>query len=356
MGSSSSRPDHLQRRPPGKPRRAIARAAPSRGTSSAGVPTTRTTSAPTNQPTDRPSSDRAGTTALTTRWIGTNASSRAHHQRRHRAGSHGPDTVSTAASIPIQRGSSRNCESTVSRRSVKIEMPLRGRDAVAGDRQQQDRGDTPRRRRRSAASTAARRSARSGSRTAARGSRRRRSETVSDWVGSARRRSRRSTLRVLPIVARDQRAGDDDDEEDPQEREPQNVIGAPGQWLEQAPRDDDVPPVNAHGSTIIAADRSLDGDVDGLIAGRPEVVTLRGGERHALADVGAVRDGHDRGFLQRCARQPPDDDTVALVLECRDGGVGVTAAGRRGDGRSGQGQRCGDEPGGDAREDEVLVM
>ena len=77
-----------------QPRRAIARTAPSSGTSRAGVPTTSTTSAPTNQPTARPSSERAGTTALTTRWIGTNASSSAHHQRRHRAGSHGPDTVS----------------------------------------------------------------------------------------------------------------------------------------------------------------------------------------------------------------------------------------------------------------------
>ncbi len=46
--------------------------------------------------------------ALMTRWIGTNASSNAHHQCRQRAGSHGPDTVSTAASIAIQRGSSRN--------------------------------------------------------------------------------------------------------------------------------------------------------------------------------------------------------------------------------------------------------
>ena len=71
MASSSSGPF-----PPGRTtvnesvlnrRRASARTAPSRGTSSAGVPTTRTTNAPTNQPTDRPSSDRAGTTALTTR-------------------------------------------------------------------------------------------------------------------------------------------------------------------------------------------------------------------------------------------------------------------------------------------------
>jgi hypothetical protein len=60
------------------PRRASARTAPSSGTSNAGVPTTHTTSAPTNQPTARPSSERAGTTALTTRWIGTNASSRVH--------------------------------------------------------------------------------------------------------------------------------------------------------------------------------------------------------------------------------------------------------------------------------------
>ncbi len=101
------------------PRRASARTAPSSGTSRAGVPTTSTTNAPTNQPTARPSSERAGTTALTTRWIGTNASSRVHHQRRHRAGSPGPDTVSIAASMAIQRGSSRNCDSTVSSRSVR---------------------------------------------------------------------------------------------------------------------------------------------------------------------------------------------------------------------------------------------
>ena len=49
------------------PRRASARTAPSSGTSSAGVPTTSTVSAPTNQPTASPSSERAGTTALTTR-------------------------------------------------------------------------------------------------------------------------------------------------------------------------------------------------------------------------------------------------------------------------------------------------
>ena len=58
-------------------------------------------------------------TALTTRWMGTNASSNAHHHRRHRDGNHGPDTVSTAASSAIQRGSSRNCDSTVSRRSLR---------------------------------------------------------------------------------------------------------------------------------------------------------------------------------------------------------------------------------------------
>ena len=102
-----------------KPRRDRARTAPSRGTSSAGVPTTRTISAPTNHPTASPSSVRAGTTALTTRWIGTNASSSPHHQRRQRPGSHGPDTVSTAASMAIQRGSSRNCDSIVDNRSVR---------------------------------------------------------------------------------------------------------------------------------------------------------------------------------------------------------------------------------------------
>ncbi len=83
------------------------------------MPLTRITSAPTNHPTARPSSARAGTTALTTRWIGTNASGGAHHQCRQRAGSQGPDTVSTAASIPIQRGSSRNCANTVGSRSER---------------------------------------------------------------------------------------------------------------------------------------------------------------------------------------------------------------------------------------------
>src|SRR3546814_6269576 len=87
-----------------------ARTAPSSGTSRAGVPTTHTTSAPTNHPTARPSSERAGTTALTNRWIGTNASSSAHQYRRSRRDSHGPDTVSTAASSAIQRGASRNWE------------------------------------------------------------------------------------------------------------------------------------------------------------------------------------------------------------------------------------------------------
>ncbi len=100
-----------------KPALANARTAASSGTSSAGVPTTSTTSAPTTQPTAKPTSERAGTIALTTRWIGTNASSSAHHQRRQRAGSHGPDTVSTAASIPIQRGSSSNCAGSVVSRS-----------------------------------------------------------------------------------------------------------------------------------------------------------------------------------------------------------------------------------------------
>ena len=99
------------------PRLAIARTAPSSGTSNAGVPTTRTTSAPTNQPTASPSNERAGTTALTTRWIGTKASSSVHHHRRHRAGCQGPDTVSTAASIAIHRGSSMNCDERVENRS-----------------------------------------------------------------------------------------------------------------------------------------------------------------------------------------------------------------------------------------------
>ena len=100
-------------------------------------PTRRRTSRPPD-----PSSERAGTTALMTRWMGTNASSSAHHQRRHRAGSQGPETVSTAASIAIQRGSSTNCEASVSSALGQVEMPLRRRDAGAGDRQRQpgDRG------------------------------------------------------------------------------------------------------------------------------------------------------------------------------------------------------------------------
>ena len=135
-------PHHRERRRPRNPRRAIARTAPSRGTSNAGVPTTRTTSAPTNQPTARPSSERAGTTALTTRWIGTKASSSVHHHRRHRAGSHGPDTVSTAASIAIQRGSSRNCDEHGVEPVGQGEVPSRRCDAVAGDRQREN-GDEP---------------------------------------------------------------------------------------------------------------------------------------------------------------------------------------------------------------------
>jgi hypothetical protein len=82
------------------------------------VPTIRTTSAPTNQPTASPTNERAGTMALMMRWIGTKASSSAHHQRRQRAGSHGPDTVSTAASMAIHRGSSRNWAGRVLSRSV----------------------------------------------------------------------------------------------------------------------------------------------------------------------------------------------------------------------------------------------
>ena len=97
----------------------MARTAPSSGTSSAGVPLTSTTSAPTNHPTASPSSERAGTMALTTRWIGMNASSSVHHQCRQRGGDHGPDTVSTAASMPIQRGSSRNWSNTVRSRSER---------------------------------------------------------------------------------------------------------------------------------------------------------------------------------------------------------------------------------------------
>ena len=77
-----------------------------------------------------PSSERAGTTALTTRWIGTKASSSAHHHRRHRAGSHGPDTVSTAASIAIQRGSSRNCESDGVEPVGQVEVPSRRGEAA----------------------------------------------------------------------------------------------------------------------------------------------------------------------------------------------------------------------------------
>ena len=96
---------------------AKARTAASSGTSSPGVPTTSTTSAPTTHPTARPTNERAGTMALTTRWMGTKASSSAHHQRRQRAGSQGPETVSTAASIPIHRGSSSNCAGSVVSRS-----------------------------------------------------------------------------------------------------------------------------------------------------------------------------------------------------------------------------------------------
>ena len=147
-----------------------------------------------------PSRERAGTTALTTRWIGTNASSSVHHHRRHRAGSHGPDTVSTAASIAIHRGSSRNCERSVSSRSDRSKCHLRGGDAVAGDRQRNERDERRPPRTRRAASTAARRSSRSGSRTAAPESRCRRPDTP-DWTGwaSGLRRSRRSTSRARPI-------------------------------------------------------------------------------------------------------------------------------------------------------------
>ena len=109
-------------------------APPARGCRRPARPARRRTSRPPG-----PSSDRAGTTALTTRWIGTNASSSAHHQRRQRAGSHGPDTVSTAASIAIQRGSSRNWDSTVSSRSDRSKCHRGRGDAVAGDRQRRAR-------------------------------------------------------------------------------------------------------------------------------------------------------------------------------------------------------------------------
>ncbi|SKX71107.1 Uncharacterised protein [Mycobacteroides abscessus subsp. abscessus] len=101
------------------PRCSSIRTASSSGTTSAGVPATHTTSEPTNHPVASPKTARAGTTALTTRWMGTKARSRIHHQRRQRAGSHGPDTVSTAASIAIHRGSSRNCDRSESSRSLR---------------------------------------------------------------------------------------------------------------------------------------------------------------------------------------------------------------------------------------------
>ena len=105
----------------------------------------RITSAPTNQPTASPSSDRAGTTALTTRWMGTKASSSAHHQCRHRAGSHGPDTVSTAASIAIQRGSSRNWDRKVLGCSARSKCHCGAAMPSRPDRQR-EHGDDARRR------------------------------------------------------------------------------------------------------------------------------------------------------------------------------------------------------------------
>ncbi len=128
-----------------QPRRSIARTAPSSGTSSAGVPTTRITSAPTNHPTARPSSERAGTTALTTRWMGTKASSSAHHQCRHRAGSHGPGHRE-------HRGEHRDPARVVEELRQEglglladVEVPLRRRDAVGPDRQREQGDDAGRR-------------------------------------------------------------------------------------------------------------------------------------------------------------------------------------------------------------------
>ncbi len=71
---------------------ANARMAPSGGTSSAGVPATRGHQrADQARPTASPNNRRAGTIALTTRWIGTNASATAPATSAASAGSQGPD-------------------------------------------------------------------------------------------------------------------------------------------------------------------------------------------------------------------------------------------------------------------------
>ncbi len=260
-------------RPAGVPARGPPR--PS-GTSRAGVPTSSTVSAPRNQPTDSPSSERAGTTALTTRWIGTKASSSAHHHRRHRAGNQGPDTVRTAASIAIHRGSSRNCDSNVLSRSDRSKchcgaaMPL----AVI------DRAST-------ALSPAAAyapssfhcllmirpiRIANGSARIAMPYTR----YTTLDWVGvstptmpdidfSSATQSLRVISELVMTAARTTVAT----------HQAQDVVGPPGERLQQAARNGDFAPVDSHVPRISgSAPRLRDG------SGQPIGTTAAEGRQH----------------------------------------------------------------------------
>ena len=258
--------------------------------------------------------------ALTTRWIGMNASSSVHHQCRQRAGSHGPDTVSTAASMAIQRGSSRNWDSTRAQPVGQVEVPLRRGEARAGDRQREDGEQRGRR-------VGDQQSPLPGEDQADQDHERQRQhrEAVDqvDHVGLGRRQHPDDAgdgfLQLVPPGAGDQRAGDHDRQQRPRQRDPQDVVGAPSQGLQQAAGNADFAPVDVHALNDLrtlrpASDqRSADnitGDLRG-VAGLPGRCPLRRRSSCGASHSSCTRASATR--LMTCGRENggPHCDTEA---------------------------------------------
>ena len=131
---------------------------------------------------------------------------------------------------------------------VEVEMPLRGGQAGAGDRQREN-GDQRGRRVRDQQSPLP------GENQAEQDHERQRQHREAvhqvDHVGLGRRQHPDDAgdghLQPVPARAGDQRTGDHDRQQRPRQRDPQDVVGAAGQGLQQAARNPDFATIDLHG-------------------------------------------------------------------------------------------------------------
>ena len=139
----------------------------------------------------------------------------------------------------------------------EVEMPLRRRDACVGDRQRQP-GDRGRGRIRTEQFPLARDDKADQDHERQRQDRDAVNQVDQVGLGGSQDGDDlgHGPLEGDPLVAGDQRAGDDNGQEHRGQGHADDVVGPAGQRLQQAARDGDVPPVNSHVSRIFPMRRA----------------------------------------------------------------------------------------------------